>query len=98
MPDGAALQGGFAARSPFQQVTAGLAGLHGRVTPARVAGQTFRLGHDNPVADSVWLQEWEQVVFAVESGDTEDASPRPHDSVVAVRPMAPSAAAVAAGI
>lgn len=93
-----ALDVGFAQRSPFQDIAAGLAGLHGRVTPGRVAGDTFTLGDASSSAASVWLQEWERVVFAVESGNTEDASPRPYDSAVAVRPMAPSATSVAAAI
>ncbi|QBE65776.1 hypothetical protein [Pseudoduganella lutea] len=97
-PDKAALHAGYAPRSPFQHAKAGLAGLLGRLTPARVAGQVFTLGDAEVAADSVWLQEWEQVAFAVAKGGTEDASPRAHDSAVAVRPLAPSGAAVAAAI
>lgn len=97
-PAKAALHVGFSQRSPFQHVAAGLTGLHGRVTPGRVAGDTFTLGNVSTSPDSVWLQEWERVAFAVASGDTEDASPRPADRAVAVRPMAPSATAIAAAI
>lgn len=101
------------ARTPFQHVALDLAGTRSRLLPARVAGEVFNLDGNNVPspggeahspedkthsASTVWLQEWEKVAFASERSDPEDAIPRDYDSAVAVRPMAPSASAVAAAI
>jgi hypothetical protein len=88
-----------AARTPFQHPPLGVAGLRGRIMPARVAGNVvdIQAAHAGqvPGASTVWLQEWEQVVFASVAGERGDAMPRAFDNPVAVRPLAPSANALA---
>jgi hypothetical protein len=96
----------WAPREPFQHPALGVAGLKGSVLPGREAGEIFSFeGMQGPEAPqtmdapaTVWLQEWEKVAFAKGPLDPEDAPPSAYDRPVPVRPLAPTARAVAAAI
>lgn len=81
-------------RQPLQSSAQGIGAIAGALAPARLTGGEFTLDKEGGAETTVWLQEWDRIAFGGESAAPEDAPPREYDGVAAVRPLAPSRAAV----